>query len=251
MSEIFSSIKNTLAPVHRAGYPFVGGFVLLALVLSWLWPALFWPSFLVAGFCAYFFRDPARVTPIAAGLVIAPADGRITHVGPALPPPELALEGRQSGSDTGDEQPSVAPEYIRISIFMSVFDIHVNRSPCAGEVRKIVYRAGRFLSADLDKASDDNERSSMVLACRHGDIIVVQIAGLIARRIVGFVEVGQRLDAGERFGLIRFGSRVDVYVPQGTPIRVGPGQRAIAGETVLAVLGPQAPPTAAVEYATG
>ncbi len=216
------SITNSLAPIHPAGTPFIAIFAVAALILGWLWSPLLWVGLALTGFCAYFFRDPQRVTPTRAGLVVSPADGRISFVGPAPSPSELGLSGQ---------------EYIRISVFMSVLDVHVNRAPCAGVIKDITYRAGKFLSADLDKASEENERSGMVLTTPHGDIGVVQIAGLVARRIVGFVAPGQTLAAGDRYGLIRFGSRVDVYVPAGTFISVGLGQRAIAGETILADFG--------------
>jgi phosphatidylserine decarboxylase len=161
------------------------------------------------------------VTPVREGLVIAPADGRISMIVNAVPPKELDL----------GERPLP-----RVSIFMSVFNCHVNRSPVAGRIDRIVYRAGKFLNADLDKASEDNERNSLVIATSAGRIGVVQIAGLVARRIVSFVKEGQAIGQGERFGLIRFGSRVDVYLPDGVRPLVGPGQTAVGGETVLADL---------------
>ena len=171
--------------------------------------------------CIYFFRDPPRVTPVREGLVVAPADGRVSQITTAAPPHELGL---------GDKP------LPRISIFMSVFDCHVNRSPVAGQVEKIVYQPGKFLNADLDKASEDNERNSLVIATAGTRIAVVQIAGLVARRIVCFVKEGQPVGAGERFGMIRFGSRLDVYLPPDTAPLVAVGQTAIAGETVLADL---------------
>src|SRR5262249_34088147 len=187
--------------------------------------------------CAYFFRDPPRVTPVKDGLVVAPADGRISQVTSAVPPADL---------DLGN---TPLP---RISIFMSVFDCHVNRSPVAGKVEKIVYHAGKFLNADLDKASVDNERNCLVIATAGARGAGVQIAGLVARggvflvpagpsigtrgRIVFFVRSGQSIGTGERFGMIRFGSRLDVYLPEGTPPLVAVGQTSIAGETVLADL---------------
>jgi phosphatidylserine decarboxylase len=171
--------------------------------------------------CAYFFRDPPRVTPVRDGLVVAPADGRVSQITTAAPPHELGL------SDT---------PLPRVSIFMSVFDCHVNRSPVAGQVENIVYQPGKFFNADLDKASADNERNSLVVASAGSRIGVVQIAGLVARRIVCFVRIGQSVGAGERFGMIRFGSRLDVYLPDGIAPLVAVGQTAIAGETVLADL---------------
>jgi len=169
--------------------------------------------------CAYFFRDPPRVTPLADGLVIAPADGVISRAGFFVPPAELGL-----GAD----------KLQCVSIFMNIFDCHVNRSPVTGQIIKIAYRPGLFLNADLDKASEDNERSGMVVDTASGRFAVVQIAGLIARRIVSFVHEGEAIGAGDRFGLIRFGSRVDVYMPAATQLLVAVGQKAIAGETVLA-----------------
>jgi phosphatidylserine decarboxylase len=171
--------------------------------------------------CAYFFRDPPRVTPVRDGLVVAPADGRVSQVTSASPPAELGL-GEKS--------------LPRISIFMSVFDCHVNRSPVAGKIEKVVYQPGKFFNADLDKASSDNERNALVIAIPAARIAVVQIAGLVARRIVCFVRPGQQIGAGERFGMIRFGSRVDVYLPEGVPPLVAVGQTATAGETVIADL---------------
>jgi phosphatidylserine decarboxylase len=219
---IYDSIRKQLAPVHPEGYPFVGGFALASLVLFWLWAPLGWLATLLTLWCAYFFRDPARVTPVRDGIVVAPADGRISQIINAVPPMELGLGDRAM---------------LRISIFMSVFDCHINRSPVAGRVERIVYRAGKFFSADLDKASEDNERNAFVLASSTGQrIAAVQIAGLVARRIVPFAREGETVGAGQRIGMIRFGSRVDVYLPEGTRPFVAEGQTAIAGETVLADL---------------
>jgi phosphatidylserine decarboxylase len=218
---IYNSIRSQLSPVHPLGYPFIGGFALASLILVWLWPPLGWLGTVATAWCAYFFRDPVRVTPLRAGLVVAPADGRVSRVVNALPPAELGLS---------------ANPLPRISIFMSVFDCHVNRSPVAGRIERMVYRAGRFISADLDKASDENERNCFIIAGPSARIGVVQIAGLIARRIVPFVQEGQAVSAGDRIGMIRFGSRVDVYLPEGGRPLVAEGQTAIAGETVLADL---------------
>ncbi|SKA28549.1 phosphatidylserine decarboxylase [Consotaella salsifontis] len=219
---IFASIRNALAPVHRAGWPFVAGFFVVSVVLGFLWQPLFWIGFILTLWCAYFFRDPQRVTPLAEHLVMSPADGRVSLVGHVLPPREL---------DLGDEP------MLRISIFMDVFSCHVNRSPVRGKISRIIYRAGQFRNAELDKASEDNERNSLVLETARGEIGVVQIAGLIARRIVCWSASGDRLEAGERFGLIRFGSRLDVYLPDGAVARVAEGQNAFAGETVIAEFG--------------
>jgi phosphatidylserine decarboxylase len=219
---IYDSIRKQLAPVHPEGYPFVGGFALASLVLFWLWAPLGWLATLLTLWCAYFFRDPPRVTPVRDGIVVAPADGRISQIINAVPPMELGLGDRAM---------------LRISIFMSVFDCHINRSPVAGRIERIVYRAGKFFSADLDKASEDNERNAFVLASSTGQrIAAVQIAGLVARRIVPFAREGETVGAGQRIGMIRFGSRVDVYLPEGTRPFVAEGQTAIAGETVLADL---------------
>jgi phosphatidylserine decarboxylase len=219
---VIDSIKKQLTPIHPEGYPFIGGLALASLILFWLWAPLGWLAALATLWCAYFFRDPPRVTPVRDGIVVAPADGRVSQIGNAVPPKELDLG---------------AQPLPRISIFMSVFDCHINRSPVAGRVERIVYRAGKFLSADLDKASEDNERNALVIATASGSrIAVVQIAGLIARRIVSFTREGETIGAGTRIGMIRFGSRVDVYLPEGTRLLAAEGQTAIAGETVLADL---------------
>ncbi|MBA3577263.1 MAG: phosphatidylserine decarboxylase [Sphingomonas sp.] len=176
---------------------------------------------------AAFFRDPVRTTPVGGNLVVAPADGLITMIAKVPPPPEIA--GADGLADA---------EMTRVSIFMSVFDVHINRSPIAGRVRKMAYVPGKFLNADLDKASEDNERQHFLIEGDDGLLIgVTQIAGLVARRILTFVGEGNSLEAGQRIGLIRFGSRVDVYLPAGTGPRVLLGQRTIAGETVLAEIG--------------
>ena len=218
---VLSSISRQLTPIHREGFIFIAGFFAIALLLGWLWAPLMWAGFVMTAWCAYFFRDPPRVTPLREGLVISPADGLVSMIGAFAPPPELGL--------------GEAPLQ-RVSVFMSVFDCHVNRAPMTGRIVKIAYRPGLFLNADLDKASEDNERSGLILETAHGRLGVVQIAGLIARRIVSFVREGDTIGAGERFGLIRFGSRVDVYLPEGASVLVGVGQKAIAGETMLADL---------------
>lgn len=218
---IASSIRGQLVPVTPEGYPFIGVFAFASLLLFWLWTPLGWIGMVLTLWCVYFFRDPPRVTPVRDGVVVAPADGRVSMVTSAAPPHELGL---------GD---AALP---RISIFMSVFDCHVNRSPVSGRVDKIVYQPGKFINADLDKASLDNERNSLVMTAGTSRIAVVQIAGLVARRIVCYVREGQSIAAGERFGMIRFGSRLDIYLPLGTAPMVAVGQTAIAGETVLADL---------------
>jgi phosphatidylserine decarboxylase len=218
---IIESIRKQAAPIHPEGYLFIGIFALASLVLFIIWKPLGWIGVVLTLWCVYFFRDPPRVTPVRDGLVVAPADGKISAVALAVPPAELGL-----GSES-------VP---RVSIFMSVFDVHVNRAPVAGEIERIVYRPGKFLSADLDKASEDNERNALVIRTTSGRYGVVQIAGLVARRIVCFVKEGELVAAGQRFGLIRFGSRVDVYLPAGTKPLVAVGQYALGGETVIADL---------------
>lgn len=219
---VMKSIRDNVAPIHPEGYIFLAGFVLATLFLGWLFAPLFWIGLIATAWCAYFFRDPMRVTPLRADLIVAPADGRVCYAAPAVPPPDLGL-----GS-------SPLP---RVSIFMSVFDCHVNRAPVEGRVARIAYRPGAFVNADLDKASEDNERNGVVIETANGAFGVVQIAGLIARRIVCFTHEGAHLSAGDRFGLIRFGSRVDVYLPLATQILVGFDSRCVAGETVIARLG--------------
>ncbi|WP_163271563.1 phosphatidylserine decarboxylase [Chelativorans alearense] len=222
------TIRKTFVPIHREGYPFIAGFAVASLVLGLIWEPLFWIGMLLTAWCAYFFRDPARVTPVDDRLVIAPADGAVSSVGPATPPAELGLG---------------AGEMMRISIFMDVFSCHINRAPVRGRISLIEHRKGRFLNADLDKASSENERNSLVIESPHGPIPVVQIAGLVARRILCWAEAPGEIAVGERFGLIRFGSRVDVYLPQGARPRVAVGQTAIGGETVIAEFGSQEAPT--------
>jgi phosphatidylserine decarboxylase len=219
---VFDSIKSVFVPIHRDGHKFIAIFALVTLILFWIAEPLGWIGVVATAWCAYFFRDPERVTPQRDGLVIAPADGRISAIEDVVPPPELDLERETC---------------VRISVFMNVFDVHVNRAPMGGAVAKMTYVPGRFINAELDKASEDNERLALTLDLpRKRRIGVVQIAGLVARRIVPFVKEGDTLAAGERFGLIRFGSRVDVYLPPGQNAQCAIGQRAIAGETVLADL---------------
>jgi phosphatidylserine decarboxylase len=216
---IVDSIRGQVPSIHPEGYPFIGGFALASLIFFWIWTPLGWIGTALTVWCALFFRDPKRVTPLREGIVVAPADGHISMVVQAVPPQELGL---------GDQP------LPRISIFMSVFNCHVNRSPASGRVDRIAYRPGKFINAELDKASEDNERNSLVIATTAGQIGVIQIAGLVARRIVCFVREGQSLTAGERFGLIRFGSRLDIFLPEGAKPLVAEGQTAVAGETVLA-----------------
>ncbi len=219
---MLDSITSVFVPIHREGYRFVGIFALATLVLFWIADPLGWIGVVLTAWCAYFFRDPDRVTPLREGLVISPADGRISAIEQVTPPPELDLDP--------------APR-VRVSVFMNVFDCHVNRAPVAGRVVGMTYVPGKFINAELDKASEDNERQALTMEMADGVRIgAVQIAGLVARRIVGFVKEGEPLGVGERFGLIRFGSRVDVYLPPGKEPLVAIGQKAIAGETVIADL---------------
>jgi len=216
---LLDTIRNTLVPIHKEGYVFVAAFFVASLILGYFAEPLFWIGLVLTLWCAYFFRDPERVVPQDDDLILSPADGRISHVAVVVPPPELLL-----GS---------AP-MLRISVFMNVFDCHINRSPVRGQVTRIEYRAGQFINAELDKASSDNERNGLVIDTIHGQVGVVQIAGLVARRILCWAKPTEPLNAGERFGLIRFGSRLDVFVPAGGQPRVSVGQRAVGGETVLA-----------------
>lgn len=217
-----------LKPMHRAGIPFVAGFALVTLLLFLLWQPLGWIGLGLTVWCYYFFRDPRRAVPENRGLVVSPADGIVSQIGPAVPPSGLGL----------DPEPLT-----RVSVFMSVFNCHVNRAPVEGTVTSVAYHPGRFLNASLDKASEENERNAIAIEMEDGRrIAVVQIAGLVARRILCTVAPGNSLRRGERFGLIRFGSRLDVYLPDGVAPQVTVGQTAVAGETVIAVLGEGAPP---------
>jgi phosphatidylserine decarboxylase len=219
---LIDTITDTIVPVHSDGYKFLAIGVGVCLLLFFIWPSLAWVAVIVTLWIAYFFRDPPRVTPLRDGLVISPGDGRISAIERVRPPAELGL---------GDEP------RLRISIFLSVFDVHINRAPVAGKVARSVYVPGTFLNAALDKASEENERRCLIIAMPNGtEIAVVQIAGLIARRIVTFVREGDAVGIGERYGLIRFGSRVDTYLPPGRSALVAVGQRAIGGETILADL---------------
>ena len=224
---IIESIKKSVVPIHPEGYPFIALFALAACVLGWFFSPLFWIGLFLTLWCAYFFRNPERVTPLQKGLVISPADGVVSGIGLATPPAELNLS----------DEP-----LMRVSVFMNVFNVHVNRAPLPGKIRKVAYKPGKFLNAELDKASEDNERNSLILDTDYGAIGVTQIAGLIARRIVCWSREDDEIGVGERFGLIRFGSRVDVYLPPHIVPLVLLGQTTIAGETILADLeGEQAP----------
>jgi phosphatidylserine decarboxylase len=219
---LIDTVVDSLAPVHRDGHKFIAIAAGLALLFFLIWPPLAWVCVVAALYIAYFFRDPDRVTPLREGLIIAPADGRIAAVETVTPPTEMGL----------------GPEpRVRISTFLSILDVHITRSPVSGRLVRSIYIPGAFLNAALDKASEENERRVMIIQKTDGtEIGVVQIAGLIARRIVPFVHEGDSVGVGERLGLIRFGSRVDVYLPPGKNALVSVGQLANAGETVLADL---------------
>jgi len=220
-----------VAPLHRDGWKFVAIFALVSLGLFFLWTPLGWTGVVLTVWCAYFFRDPPRVSPTGPNWVLSPADGVVSAIAPAVPPPEIGL------AETALN---------RISIFMNVFNVHVNRSPADGAVAGLAYRPGRFFNASLDKASEQNERLGMRLVTMAGPQLgVVQIAGLVARRIRCDVRQGDRLSAGQRYGLIRFGSRLDIYLPHGVAPLVAVGQTMVAGETILAdlVSGEDARPT--------
>jgi phosphatidylserine decarboxylase len=214
--------KNFVIPIHREGWYFALAAAAITFILTLIHPNLGWVGAVITAWVVYFFRDPERVTPVREGLVISPADGMILSIGQVDPPKELAL----------GEGP-----WTKISIFLNIFDVHINRIPIDGEIITSHYRPGLFLNASLDKASEDNERQSLSIQTKGGVLIgFVQIAGLIARRIRCDVKEGDKVKAGARFGLIRFGSRADIYLPHGVAPLVIEGQRMIAGETVLADL---------------
>jgi phosphatidylserine decarboxylase len=221
-------VKWQFPPVHPEGRKFAliaGGITLL---LAWLGGSFFaWPMAGITLWVLAFFRDPQRAVPQGEGLIVSPADGLVTLITTVTAPPELS-GADELGSGT----------FTRVSIFMSVFDVHINRSPVAGTIRKVAYIPGKFINADLDKASEDNERQHILIERNDGvKIAITQIAGLIARRILPFVKPGDIVGSGQRVGLIRFGSRVDVWLPEGTSPKVALGQRTLAGETLIAVLG--------------
>lgn len=219
---VIDSVRSALVPIHKEGHKFIAIAAIASFALGFFWEPLFWIGLIITAWVAYFFRDPQRVTPLDSSLIVSPADGRVSLIGYAVPPVELGL---------GDEQ------MMRVCVFMNVFNCHVNRAPIAGTIKKIAYKKGLFLNADLDKASEDNERNGLVIGGEHGTIGVVQIAGLVARRIVCWVHEDASISAGERFGLIRFGSRLDVYLPEGAHPDVHIGQIMTAGESVVARFG--------------
>jgi phosphatidylserine decarboxylase len=217
------SWKDYLPSLHKEGHFFVILFAIIGTIISLIIPSLLWPCILITVFCALFFRDPIRIAPIGDQYIISPADGLVQNIQDIAPPEELNL---------GIE------EMTRVSIFLSVFDVHVNRTPASGKITSLFYHPGKFLNASLDKASKDNERQVVAMKTTYGDkdIVFVQIAGFIARRIVCDLEQNVEVKAGNRFGIIRFGSRMDVYMPKGTNPQVIIGQRVVGGETILADL---------------
>jgi len=220
---IYKSVKDeVLVPIHPAGWPFIFLFILVSAVATYFWSWFVLPGSFLSLWCIYFFRNPKRTTPVSDHLVISPADGRVLSTGIMPVPDDLDLP---------------KGNWRRISIFMNVFDVHVNRAPVAGKVIATSYHKGAFLNASLDKASEQNERQNMVLEMASGQAVgVVQIAGLVARRILLEAAVGDHLNIGQQYGIIRFGSRVDVWLPASTPVAVLAGQTAVAGETILADL---------------
>lgn len=215
-------LETFLKPMHPEGRKFVALFAIAAALLFLLSSLLGWIGVGLTVWCYYFFRDPRRTTPVRAGLIVSPADGIVSLIEKAVPPVELGMSSQA---------------LTRVSVFMNVFNCHVNRAPIQGQVTAIAYRPGKFLNASLDKASVDNERNSLCIKMDDGrQIAVVQIAGLVARRIVCFVKPEQNVKTGERFGLIRFGSRLDVYLPEGVEPHVSLGQTMVAGESILADL---------------
>ena len=225
---IYKSIKDEVfVPIHPAGWPFILLFCLVTCGVSYFLPQFIWPGSFLSIWCVYFFRNPKRTTPLLDNLVISPADGRVLSTGMTELPADLLLP---------------AGKWRRISIFMNVFDVHGNRAPVAGKVIATQYHEGVFLNASFDKASEKNERQNMVLETISGQQVgVVQIAGLLARRIILEVAVGDQLNVGQQYGIIRFGSRVDVWLPESITVQVLPGQTMIAGETVLADLSGDTP----------
>jgi phosphatidylserine decarboxylase len=229
---IFDTIRKTIPPLHPEGWKFVAIFAIVAVIGTVLIPHFFWPGLILTLWCAFFFRDPIRTVPLREGLLVSPADGLVQTITRVIPSPSLNL---------GET------ERTRISIFLNVFDVHVNRIPVAGTITSLHYHPGAFFNASLDKASEENERQYITVTTASGvSVGVVQIAGLVARRILCTLKVGQIVAGGERLGLIRFGSRVDVYLPEGVEPLVIVGQRAVGGETVLADLAGREPARAGI-----
>lgn len=233
--DLKETIKQTMGtPTHKAGWPFIIGFAIVSVILALLSSFLGFVGLVLTLWCLYFFRDPIRMVPQGEGLVISPADGRVTDVSEAVPlPKELRTDPMDGQDDDGD--------YTRVSIFLSVFDVHVNRIPIGGTIKKIVYRPGLFLNAGNERASIENERCAALVDVGGRDVGFVQIAGLIARRIICDAKEGDVVKTGDRYGLIRFGSRMDIYLPQGVTAQVAVGQRMIGGETILADLNATTP----------
>ena len=216
------SLKKTVSLIHKEGWKFAAIFFLTSSLLLMVWLPFAIIGFLLTFFVVWFFRDPDRKTPNIKNKIISPADGKICLIDKAKPPKELLMDSK---------------EMFRICVFMNVFNVHVNRSPVKGTIREIVYKKGQFLNASLDKASEKNERNSLIIETDDNkEIIVTQIAGLIARRILSFVNNKDKIDVGERFGLIRFGSRVDIYLPEGSKAAVKIGDTVKAGETIIGSL---------------
>jgi len=224
-------LKIVLVPIHRAGWPFIAIFAAATVGMGVYAPPLSFLGVVLTAWCIYFFRNPDRMTPVRDGLVISPADGVVQMIADAIPPEELGM---------GPEPRT------RVAVFMNVFNVHVNRAPVSGTITGIKYHPGKFFNASLDKASEFNERMGLKIAMDNGtEIAFVQIAGLVARRILCFVKEGDTIMAGERFGLIRFGSRVDIYLPEGVSPLVSVGQTTVGGETVIADMQASESPRAA------
>lgn len=226
-NHFIETIKSVIVPIHKAGWPFVAAFAIVTLLLAQAWNGFFWIGLIATGWCLYFFRDPERVTPIREGLIVSPADGVIQSITRVVPPADLQL-----GLD----------ERMRVSIFLNVFDVHVNRIPHEGSITRLSYVPGKFLNASLDKASEENERQHIKITLPDGKAIgLVQIAGFVARRILCELKENQSVKTGERFGIIRFGSRTDIYLPLDATPLVIVGQKAVGGETVIADLNSEEP----------
>lgn len=231
MSGLLSLARKTLlVPIHPAGIPFIGIFAAVTFTFFWISDGLGWAGFVLTLWCVYFFRCPNRMTPTRKGLIVSPADGLVQMIAETTLPPELD-DCKGKGDALCD-----AEKVTRVSIFLNVFDVHVNRIPADGEIKKVVYHPGKFFNASLDKASTDNERSTVLMKLdgHASSVAFVQIAGLVARRIICKLTAGQTVRAGNIYGLIRFGSRVDIYLPPGVHPLVAVGQRTIGGETVIA-----------------
>jgi phosphatidylserine decarboxylase len=233
-NHLLETIKSVIVPIHPAGWMFIAIFLFVSFILMAISAPLGWIGLVATLWCVYFFRDPPRVTPIREGLIVCPADGVVQKVSPVVPPLELGL---------GTE------ELTRISIFMNVFNVHVNRIPVEGSISAMHYHPGKFFNAALDKASEENERQLITITLPDGQQIgMVQIAGFVARRILCELKEGQQVKTGERFGIIRFGSRVDIYLPKGVSSLVVEGQVALSGETVLADLKSEEPARVGIKH---